>query len=351
MATYETPQPHVLSREEVYRGDLMEELQTRSAAIGSIYRAITAAESFPERTIEQRLLEDIPDRISLAEISPEKRFALEMKRDEYYERFRSDFIADRVDGLTQDEAEVRAFKSRAQAVLLDILLQEGSLVFPAVVKAYEQQAYSDYHDLLDVFDVLNTYVTIPDEYVTEVRMGGTGLVFSKEAYNLRSAILGSITVLAETSQLLKEVPHKELEPAMIQRPDGTTMRASLQKERGYIHWDEAGVIAEVIELKDDVPVGTKEYLYLGGNWRNRENGGKSLAFAIRAVNIGKYLLYLNTPNVVSAEPEDYPDATSVHPTKDPFDPEDVASGTKFMETVYVFASLVVANRHKLPPRS
>jgi len=235
--------------------------------------------------------------------------------------------------------------------MLDILLKEGSLILPAIQKAYMETAqYPENEErhynqtLLDVYSLLKSYVDGGHNV-----SGGTGLAFSLEAFNLQNTILGVGDVWRDSRNLVKEIPAHELASTTVQRADGRVMRATLLNEQGHSSSDEGGVIAELIEVKGDVIVGSSEFVYLGHDWFTAEQGGSaSFKHMYKAANLGRYTVRLESPaGYISARSEDYPDMATFYPPSNPLDAQEVDKSIPFMDTVCIFASLVEANEDKL----
>jgi hypothetical protein len=322
-------------------------LNQRADQVQASYGTIATGDNVPpERQMDFGRAGYISNVVSMDEVPPNRRNALERKLKEYKGRFEKGIVFDRIAGSNKTSGEVRLFHEQAKVIGLQLLLENGSLNLDALKQSFVENGMIDPENAQRYEEMLNDAYYLVYDYANTGGMrigGGTGLVETDEQEQLRDLVHKSVPeVWSAARKLASDYSEGELKPVEYKSDDGKDMKARLMKQHGHVSSDEGGVVAELTETHNGVDVGVKQYVYLGYNWFNAQNGQTSHIY--RAARLGNHVNILKEPlGFISAKPGDYPDGESYWLTAGE-DEDATERNASFLGVVGTFGSLVEANK-------
>lgn len=320
-------------------------LNQRADQVSAAYRTILTSETIPpERMIDLRHSRQIPSVVSTEGLPPERIGALNRKLTEYKKRFEDGSIQGKALRYPDDAIGVIG-DNQEKTILLQLLLENGSLNFDIAKKALKVETPEDESYLIENYHLIYDYATTGGEGVT----GGTGLAKNDEESAFQELISKRVPeVWGAARRLARGIPADQLQPSEFLGDNGKPMRARLMKQLGHEDGDTGGVVAELTETHKGIDVGVKEYVYLGFHDTSGERGQQGLSAAYRAKKLGNHINILKEPlGYISARDEDYPGVETYWLTAASRDEDETEHNATFLSIVGTFGSLVEANKENL----
>lgn len=318
-------------------------LNQRADQVSAAYRTILTSEtSLPQRMIDLRHSRQIPSVVSTEGLPPERMGALNRKLTEYKKRFEDGSIQRKALRYPDDAIGVIG-DNQEKTILLQLLLENGSLNFDIAKKALKVETPEDESYLIENYHLIYDYAATGGKGVT----GGTGLAETDEQSAFQELLSKKIPdIWAAARRLARGIPADQLHPSEFLGDNGKPMRARLLKQLAFVDGDTGGVVAELTETHKGIDVGAKEYVYLEFHDSIGDRVPSGLSAAYRAKKLGNHLNILKEPlGYISARNADYPDAKTYWLTAESDDENSIERNATFLNIVGTFGALVEANKN------